>query len=119
MSIYVHTHFFGSSNPCLCLQVHGGGDARLVQHHPSLQEESFCNDCHRVGAGLHRLLSSAVRLQHDRSGQRRSDSIVPKLWMIQNWAQSKWTLSYCDIQGQKLVLKCDLKVHFADLACKS
>lgn len=52
----------------VCVQVHGSGDARHVQHQPSLQEESFCDDCHRVGPGLRRLLSPAVRFQHHRSG---------------------------------------------------
>lgn len=52
------------------MQVHSSGDARLVQHHPSLPEESFYDDCHRVGPGLRCILSSAVWFQHHRSGQQ-------------------------------------------------
>lgn len=52
-----------------CAQVHGRCDARHVQHQPSLQEEGFCDDCHRVGPGLRRLLPPAVRLQHHRWGR--------------------------------------------------
>lgn len=72
------THIFfkaGQSLIYVCLQVHSGGDARLVQHHPSLQEESFYDDCHRVGPGLRCLLSPAVWFQHHRSGQQHSDLI--------------------------------------------
>lgn len=49
------------------MQVHGRGDARLVQHHSPLQEEGFYDDCHRVGPGLCCLLSPAVWIQHHRS----------------------------------------------------
>lgn len=52
------------------MQVHSRGDARLVQHHSSLQEESFYDDCHRVGPGLCCVLSPAVWIQHHRSDEQ-------------------------------------------------
>lgn len=59
------------------LQVYSGGDARFVQHDSSLEEKSFCNDRHSVGPCIHRLLSSAVWLQHHRSEQKQRFTFCP------------------------------------------
>lgn len=93
---------------CVCVQVHCGGDARPVQHHPPLQEESLCDDCHRVGPGLRRLLSAAVWFQHHRSA---GVSLHP---------ESRLRQARCGIVVDVRVSpERDLKVHRISLACQS
>lgn len=125
---------------CVCLQVHRSGDARIVQHHPSLQEESFGDDCHCVGPGLRCLLSPAVWLQHHRSGQQYfidfrilvSRCREVESFRLENRMQGKKLPFYSENQSRlsplvvqsqqwdrERSLKWDLKAHSTNLARQS